>query len=136
MNKAIAIEVTQDKGANMRKIEKAMLDAIHNRKDWSSGNTSVRHYPSVFEGIRTHVRLHGNLIAIITDIEADTWQRNDIELFSCGWETVTTKSRLNALLAHTPFKIIQKNSQWFIQKNSQWQTKDLIPFHDEIKLPY
>ncbi len=136
MNNAIEIEieVNQDKGVNMRKIEKNMMTAIENKKDFSSGNTSVTHFfVSNFEGVKTHVRLHGNLIAIITDIKTDSWQRNDIELSSCGWETVTTKSRLNALLAYTPWKIVQKNYQWFIHSS---MTDQIMPFYDEVKLPY
>ena len=130
----IEIEVNQNEGVSMRKIEKNMVDAIENRKDWSNGNTSVnRFYVHNFEGVRTQVRLHGNLIAIITDIKTDSWQRNDIELSSCGWETATTKSRLNALLAYTPFKIVQKNFEWFVHSNI---TNQLMPFYDGIKLPY
>ena len=130
----IEIEVNQNKGVNMRKIEKNMMDAIQNRKDWSSGNTSVNHfYVSAFEGVQTEVRLHGNLIAIITDIKTDSWQRNDIELWSCGWKKVTTKSRLNALLAYTPFKIVQKNFEWFVHSNI---TNQMMPFYDGNKLPY
>ena len=130
----IEIEVNQNEGVSMKKIEKIMVDAIENRKDWSNGNTSVnRFYVHNFEGVRTQVRLHGNLIAIITDIKTDSWQRNDIELSSCGWETVTTKSRLNALLAYTPFKIVQKNYQWFVHSNI---TNQMMPFYDGIKLPY
>ena len=136
MNNAIEIEieVNQNEGVSMRKIEKNMMTAIENKKDFSNGNTSVNHfYVSAFEGVQTQVRLHGNLIAIITDIKTDTWQRNDIELSSCGWETATTKSRLNALLAYTPFKIVQKNYQWFVHSNI---TNQMMPFYDGIKLPY
>ena len=130
----IEIEVNQNEGVSMKKIENNMVDAIENSKDWSNGNTSVnRFYVHNFEGVRTQVRLHGNLIAIITDIKTDSWQRNDIELSSCGWETVTTKSRLNALLAYTPFKIVQKNYQWFVHSNI---TNQMMPFYDGIKLPY
>ena len=138
----IEIEVNQDKGVNMKKIEKNMMDAIHNRKDWSNGNTSVnRFYVNNFEGVQTEVRLHGNLIAIITDIKTDSWQRNDIELNTTfgtitkpvTYRTNVTKSRLNALLAYTPFKIVQKNSQWFVHSNI---TGHMMPFYDEVKLPY
>ena len=136
MIEAIQIEIkpTQNKRGNMRKIEKNMMTAIENKKDFSNGNTSVNHfYVSNFEGVRTQVKLHDNLIAIITDIKTDSWQRNDIELSSCGWETVTTKSRLNALLAYTPWKIVQKNFEWFVHSS---MTNKMMPFYDGIKLPY
>ena len=135
----IEIKVNQDKGINMRKIEKNMMTAIENKKDFSSGNTRVNHFHrGNFLGSnqreqRTSINLHNNLIAIITDIKNDDWQRNDIELFNCGWETVTTKSRLNALLAHTPFKIVQRNFQWFIHSR---MTDVMMPFYDGMKLPY
>ena len=118
------------KGKNMRKIEKNMMTAIQKCEDWSSGNTSV----TQFEPYQTtQVRLHGHLIAIIRNIETDSWQRNDIELSSCGWETVTTKSRLNALLNYTPWRIVQKNFEWFAYCS---MTNQMMPFYDGIKLPY
>ena len=126
----IEIEVNQNKGASMRKIEKNMITAIQNCEDWSNGNTSV----TQFEPYQTtQVRLHGHLIAIIRNIETDKYHRNDIELSSCGWETATTKSRLNALLAYTPFKIVQKDFEWFVHSNI---TNQMMPFYDGIKLPY
>ena len=56
------------------------------------------------------VFLHGNHIASV-----DT-ATNDLTLFDGGWQSVTTKSRLNALLAEfTPERrIFQKDWQWFI----------------------
>ena len=67
--------------------------------------------------------------------------RNDIELnttfgsvtIPITYKTNTTKSRLNALLEDTPFKIVQKNFQWFVYSNI---TNQLMPFYDGIKLPY
>ena len=40
----IKIEVNQNEGVSMRKIEKNMMDAIENRKDWRNSNTSVNHF--------------------------------------------------------------------------------------------
>ena len=134
----IEIEVNQNKGASMRKIEKNMITAIQNCEDWSSSNTSVTQFKPYQT---TQVRLHGHLIAIIRNIETDTWHRNDIELNTTfgtvtkpiTYRTNTTKSRLNALLAYTPFKIVQKNYQWFVHSNI---TNQMMPFYDGIKLPY
>ena len=72
----------------MRKIEQQMNDAIQNNLNWQSGNTSV-HFEE--ESGVSVVRLHGNKIAEV----GDTF----IRLFDGGWQTVTTKSRLNAILA-------------------------------------
>ena len=71
----------------MRKIESLMNDAISNNANWQSGNTSV-HFNE--EENVSVVRLHGNKIAEVGD--------NFIRLFDGGWQTNTTKSRLNAIL--------------------------------------
>ena len=89
----------------MRKIEKEMQSAIANRKNWSKSNTSV----SVDNEGTTFVTLHGNLIAQI-------FNNGDMKLSSCGWQTVTTKSRLNAILdtfLHG-LNVFQNNFEWFI----------------------
>ena len=92
----------------MRKIEKLMCDAIQSNKDWRSGNTSV-HF-NAEENISI-VRLHGNKIAEIGD--------DFITLFDGGWQTVTTKSRLNALCERFAISgegVFQKNYHWFVRK--------------------
>lgn len=55
-------------------------------------------------------RLFGNEIA--------RWNRNGtITITDCGWETVTTKSRLNAILrtAGCESFIFQRNGEWYLQ---------------------
>ena len=76
----------------MRKIEKDMNRAIRNRKEhWQSANTLVESfYCSATDRVGSIVKLHGNKIAEV--------YANSIVLFDGGWQTVTTKSRLNALL--------------------------------------
>ena len=89
----------------MRKIETEMQNTLRNRVNWSKANTSV----SVDNEGNQFVTLHGNCIASISNF-------GDIELSSCGWETVTTKSRLNAILdtfLHG-LHVFQKDFQWFI----------------------
>ena len=70
----------------MRQIERDMNRAIRHRKNMSKQNTSVRCYREEIE-----VRLHGNLIGTV-----DT-ASNQLRIFDGGWQTVTTKSRLNAV---------------------------------------
>jgi hypothetical protein len=94
----------------MRKIESQMNAAIANRCDWKSANTRVE-----FEqgNCISRVFLHGNMIAEIGD--------NFIRLFDGGWQSNTTKSRLNAILqAHgLPGEcVFQKNWQWFVNLNT------------------
>ena len=71
----------------MRKIEMMMNSAIRHRKNFSSGNTTVRSFRESVD-----VFLHGNHIASL-----DT-ATHALTLKDGGWQSVTTKSRLNALL--------------------------------------
>jgi hypothetical protein len=87
----------------MRLIERQMNAAITNSKDWQKDNTMVSNADGV-----SFVFLHGNCIAQI----GDTFVR----LFDGGWQTNTTKSRLNAILtAHgNGERVFQKNFNWFV----------------------
>jgi hypothetical protein len=94
----------------MRKIETQMIQAIQNNKTWSSGNTSVQF---IEENETSKVYLHGNHIATVG---------NDyVEIFDGGYQSNTTKSRLNAIInefcnAFTD-GVFQKNYQWFVRDN-------------------
>ena len=93
---------------NMRKIEKQMCAAVQSNKNWQSGNTAVYFDPETGVSI---VRLHGNKIAEVSD--------NDMTIFDGGWQTVTTKSRLNALCEYFCVDgegVFQKDFQWFVRK--------------------
>ena len=92
----------------MRKIEKQMCSAIHHNQNWKSGNTSV-HFSEEY-GTST-VYLHDNLIAIVSD--------TDVEIFDGGWQSNTTKSRLNALCTEFCVSgegVFQKDFKWFVRK--------------------
>jgi hypothetical protein len=92
----------------MRKIEKQMCAAIQNNIDWQSGNTSVHFDPETGVSI---VRLHGNKIAEVSD--------NDMTIFDGGYQSTTTKSRLNALCEYFCIEgecVYQKNFQWYVDK--------------------
>ena len=107
----------------MRKIESQMNTAISENRDWQSGNTSVNHCDGV-----AIVRLHGNLIAEVGD--------NFVRLFDGGWQSNTTKSRLNAILdAHgMPGEgVFQKNFDWFVRINTG-NGMDTIPFFSSMRL--
>lgn len=100
----------------MRLIEQQMIDAIKQGKDWRKDNTKVvqfyndKEYPVV-----TSVFLHGNKIA---EIDATT-----VQIFDGGWQSNTTKSRLNALINGlcNPYTqgVFQKNYEWFIRDNDE-----------------
>lgn len=92
----------------MRKIEEQMNSAIANGKDWKSGNTKV----TTENGV-SYVYLHDNHIATLGD--------DFVKIFDGGWQSVTTKSRLNAIInrfcnAFTD-GVFQRNYQWFIMDN-------------------
>ena len=91
----------------MRKVEQQMNEAILNRKDFFKGNTSVENYITETGAREAIVKLHGNHIATV----GDTLQISD-----AGWQTVTTKSRLNALCNEFAegCYVFQKNFDWFL----------------------
>ena len=96
----------------MRLIEKQMNFALSNKGNWSKSNTSVSYNSNTN---CSSVYLHGHQIATL---EHDT---KAIKLSSCGYETVTTKSRLNAILEEVKYgcKVFQKNFNWFVSYNGQ-----------------
>jgi hypothetical protein len=102
----------------MRVIEKQMNDAISKEVDWKKDNTEVINIGGV-----SFVYLYSNLIAMV----GDTW----LELFDGGYQTTTTKSRLNAILSEhgSGEYVYQKNFNWFVSTiNGE------VPFGNGIKL--
>lgn len=107
----------------MRKIEFQMNAAITRSVDWKCANTAVVNA----DGISV-VLLHGNKIAEV----GDTFLR----LFDGGWQSNTTKSRLNAILqAHgrSGERVFQKGWEWFITLNTA-RGMETVPFRDSMKL--
>ena len=88
----------------MRKIERQMNQAIRSGNNFSSSNTAVRHG---FDN-EADVYLHGNHIATVKD--------HSIIIKDGGWQSNTTKSRLNALLDEFSYgmRVFQKNYEWFV----------------------
>ena len=86
----------------MRVIEKQMLNAIINCKNFTSGNTAVKVISSHPASSKTiEVLLHGNSIAIISG--ADNFLTVNNKTLQ-QWPTPTTKSRLRALGANVTTK--------------------------------
>ena len=93
---------------HMRKIETLMNAAIKGNKNWSNSNTTV----TTVDGVST-VHLHGNKIAEVGD--------DFVRIFDGGWQSNTTKSRLNAIInefcnAFTD-GVFQKDFQWYVRDN-------------------
>ena len=92
----------------MRKIEQQMIAAINNNQNWQSANTAVTFDKETHTSI---VYLHGNKIAEIDD--------NSMTIFDGGYQSKTTKSRLNVLCNEYCIEgegVFQKNYQWFVRK--------------------
>ena len=94
----------------MRKLEKQMNQAIRGQRNWAGSNTTVF---TTDNGLESTVYLHGNHIATYFH---DT---RELQIFDGGWQSVTTKSRLNALLDEFDYGsfVFQKNWQWFFARN-------------------
>ena len=96
----------------MRKLERQMNFAVSNKGNWTGSNTQVNYNSNTN---CSSIYLHGHLIA--------TYEHNlkAIKLSSCGDQTNTTKSRLNALLEEVKWgcKVFQKNWDWFVKYNDE-----------------
>jgi hypothetical protein len=104
----------------MRKIERLMNAAITAEKDWRLDNTEVRNIDGV-----SYVYLYGRKIAEI----GDKW----MQIFDGGFQSATTKSRLNAILeAHGigSESVFQKNHTWFFRD----AMGDVLPFFSGMRL--
>ena len=95
----------------MRKIESQMNSAIRSRSSFSSANTSV----VIDDNNAAYVYLHGNHIATIDN--------DNVTLFDGGWQSNTTKSRLNAIINEftdgTKNGVFQKNWTWYVTDNGE-----------------
>ena len=96
----------------MRKLEKQMNFAISNKGNWASSNTQVNYNDSTN---CSSIFLHGHQIATVDH------NTQAVKLSSCGYETNTTKSRLNAILQEVKYgcSVFQKNFNWFVKYNDQ-----------------
>ena len=96
--------------------------AITHKTDWSGSNTQVNFNSNTN---CSSIYLHGHLIA--------TFDHNlkAVKIDSCGYQTNTTKSRLNALLEEVKWgcKVFQKNFDWFVKYND-----DVASFWDGMIL--
>ena len=85
-----------------------MNKAMRHFLPFSSGNTTVVQHRNEME-----VFLHGNHIATLNKISMD------LRIFDGGWQSNTTKSRLNALLDEFGGgdRVIQKDFTWYLVSN-------------------
>ena len=106
----------------MRKLERQMNFAISNKGNWAGSNTQVNYNSNTN---CSSIYLHGHQIATVDhNLKA-------VKLSSCGWETVTTKSRLNAILSEVKSgcSVYQKDFNWFVSYADQ-----VVSFFDNMIL--
>lgn len=109
----------------MRKIERQMNAAITARQDWASANTRVEYEQG---NCVSRVYLHGNLIAEVGD--------NFVRLFDGGFQSTTTKSRLNAILQEHGLPgecVFQKQWTWFVNLKTG-NGIATVPFFSSMRL--
>ena len=102
----------------MRKLERLMNRALVSKNNWAGSNTTVLY--NEFTNC-SQVLLHGHNIATLDH------NTKALKLSSCGYETVTTKSRLNAILEEIDYgcKVFQKQWNWYFRSNNN-QTVDFV----------
>ena len=96
-----------------------MLAAIDLKKNWSSANMRVE-----VDKTSICVLLHNNLICQIKYNwpVSGTQTKNLVCLKDAGWQTVTTKSRLNQLASFFGVPgVYQKAFQWYSDNGKEWQ---------------
>ena len=114
----------------MRLIEKQMNFALSNKANWSKSNTQVVYNESTN---CSSVYLHGHQIATLDH------NNQAVKLSSCGYQTVTTKSRLNAILDEVKYgaKVYQKQWEWFVSfRQSKTSFFDGIVLFNEEQLAF
>ena len=89
----------------MRKITDEAVSAFLDRKPFKKSNMKVQ---LDFGGV-WKLKLHGNTIASIDEM-------NMLSISNAGWESNTTKERLNGL---PNVRINQKKFQWYLNGN-EW----------------
>ena len=106
----------------MRQIEKEMNMSIKSKTAWSKSNTCTT-FDNTIENC--FIYLHGNHIATYN------YDLKELSLYDGGWQSVTTKSRLNALCNElaTGFGVFQKNWDWFV---SDFDNKNVIDFFNGV----
>ena len=89
-----------------------MNRAVVNKNNWSNSNTFVEYNESTN---CSTVVLHRTAIAVYDH------NTQALKLNTGGWHSVTTKSRLNAILSELKcgFRVFQKNFDWYLSTNNQ-----------------
>ena len=103
----------------MRKITQEFATSLEEKTNLNKGNTSVQKI-----GAASYGYLHNNLIAVFV--------HNRLHIRTAGWESNTTKDRLNGLLKWfgIPYAIVQRNFVWYLY---DVERKETTPLHECYK---
>lgn len=93
----------------MRKITSNVTNAFENNRAFRSGNDEVR-----VIGTTVQMFLHGNMIA--------ERKNGKLTISNCGWQTNTTKERLNGL---NGVSINQSKGTWYLNGKA-WDGKPIV----------
>ena len=101
----------------MRKVTQQAVEAFESGRSFKSGNTQVRVLAQNGGGSLVLLELHGNAIA-----RHESWNGRTF-ITSAGWETRTTKERLNGL---DGVSIFQDRGVWYLNGEA-WDGKWIDP---------
>lgn len=96
----------------MRQITEDAIRAFRNGQRFKRGNTQV-----FVEGQRHKTILHpARILCLHGSVIAEMDNKGDLWINDAGWQTVTTKERLNGF---PTVNIVQKDFQWFLN-GEEW----------------
>lgn len=104
-----------------RKITNESVDKFLSREPFKKSNMQVEKYYNAFTGSVNEFRLklHGNTIAVLDEF-------NMLSITNAGWESNTTKERLNGL---PNVRINQKKFVWYlngVEWNGEWTRVGIV----------
>ena len=96
----------------MRKITEDSINAFRNKRNFNRQNMSVFYSKSEDT---SYMALHGTTIAIYKHFNGE------LSISNCGWESNTTKERLNGIIDTMTYGvkgIYQKDWVWYLNGNT------------------
>jgi len=104
----------------VRKITRDSVDAFLNGRNFKRANMSVEHATFDHMSPVTVMCLHGHAIARKVTVSSGGFgveESVQIRVLDCGYQTVTTKERINGLLSlltNGRFGVYQKDFTWYL----------------------
>ena len=110
----------------MRKITQNAVDAFIAGRTFNGSNTTVS-TAHLIDGFNVSMYLHGNLIAERTG--------SSMRIRDAGWQSNTTKERLNGLLDTLALpRIYQKDFAWYIGDGETWTGERELVWLDACRI--